>query len=878
MKVGYEPPSVDGGAVREAGRRAEARRQTPEARDRRERSRRAFIGLDRAEALAVARSEDPGLVETPPFRSPGGDVVRSYIDDHQARVTVGGRSSVVVSTTPLRTVNDRGEKVPVDLTMEARAGQIEPRDPLTRVSAPEHMSTGVRVGDLGVRIGAEDGSAARVVEGKVFYANTDVDTDTFVKALPSGIETYSLLRSERSPEALALRFDLAEGESLRQAPGSQELEIMRADHLVGTVSPPAAVDAQGATVPVGVEVIGDVVVLRVAHRNLDFAYPIVVDPQIASFQWLNGSPPRTDFTGWGTYESCHDTCGFRWTQGNNYETIEAPNPDNYFWSPPNVAKVFEVDYYGEWSRQRTSFVYGVDEGPSGWTRPTMGTACRYSGLYSTTYGWSQVSPTASNSPDWNKKCTANEPFPYPTRRYCWDRPGVPADSADCQTNVASSGGEPGPSYVVFGTSVEGANEQHTNYFWDTLYGANVYIGDPDAPSITNDPPPTGWVDHAYWSAGSTDFGIGLKSFALTSDDSTSSFSSLSSSQWSSSCTADPTNHCGPGASLGIDTKDLHEGSTTITATAKDLIGGPGHETIRNVGTAKVDRTSPAVVISGDLWDQRSSTNLDAPDYGVRVDASDGDAATHATERSGVKSIDIYVDTHRVDYVTQGCVNGSCPMSEDWLFESATYGPGPHTIKVDVLDQLDHLTRNTWTVTVAAKPFSCTGTPPYGVFWAGSSFEGLPMTGSARFCEAYDPIMGRNEMVSFDYGDCQPDTTSEGGCVAPLEVQSSPMCERHASLYTTGDPAASEPYPYDSATIRGVPAAKFDGGTAIELYTGNTTVSVYGDDPAQVLRLANAIVASPDYLTPATAPFVSPLINLGLPTSPDVLASTTECTS
>lgn len=42
-------------------------------------------------------------------------------------------------------------------------------------------------------------------------------------------------------------------------------------------------------------------------------------------------------------------------------------------------------------------------------------------------------------------------------------------------------------------------------------------------------------------------------------------------------------------------------------------------------------------------------------------------------------------------------------------------------------------------------------------------------------------------------------------------------------------------------VRGVPAAAYDRGRTLEVYTGHTTISVFGDDPARVLRMARAVV-------------------------------------
>lgn len=145
---------------------------------------------------------------------------------------------------------------------------------------------------------------------------------------------------------------------------------------------------------------------------------------------------------------------------------------------------------------------------------------------------------------------------------------------------------------------------------------------------------------------------------------------------------------------------------------------------------------------------------------------------------------------------------------------------------------------------------CRGVLDYTAYYAGDAFEGLDMTNSEQLCEAPDPVLGRNVYVAYTYGDCQVPSGEEGACFPPLEIQSAPMCERHAGLYTDGSPDGASPYPHEELTVRGVPGASFDGGTVLELYTGTTTVALFGDDPAQVRRLAESVVVAPGTAIPA----------------------------
>lgn len=102
-------------------------------------------------------------------------------------------------------------------------------------------------------------------------------------------------------------------------------------------------------------------------------------------------------------------------------------------------------------------------------------------------------------------------------------------------------------------------------------------------------------------------------------------------------------------------------------------------------------------------------------------------------------------------------------------------------------------------------------------------------------------------VSYAYGECETPTTVEGGCVPPLQIISSPGCERPHSLYHryVGPPElALGPEPHRDVTFRGVKVAVFDDGKRLEIYTHNATVSVEATTPRIAVAAARRIVASP----------------------------------
>ena len=130
---------------------------------------------------------------------------------------------------------------------------------------------------------------------------------------------------------------------------------------------------------------------------------------------------------------------------------------------------------------------------------------------------------------------------------------------------------------------------------------------------------------------------------------------------------------------------------------------------------------------------------------------------------------------------------------------------------------------------------------------GSSFDGLSVD-RARQCElpsaaeaalpaaAKPPVSGINMQLAV-YGTCTP--TADSGCAPPLQIQVWRACERNLSLYTRY-PGPNGPVAFTRTTIRGVPAAIFDDGYRIELYTGDDTVVIFADTPARARAAAASL--------------------------------------
>jgi hypothetical protein len=154
---------------------------------------------------------------------------------------------------------------------------------------------------------------------------------------------------------------------------------------------------------------------------------------------------------------------------------------------------------------------------------------------------------------------------------------------------------------------------------------------------------------------------------------------------------------------------------------------------------------------------------------------------------------------------------------------------------------------------------------YRVYYAGEEVAGLPLeavTGQVQ--RGYK----RSTVWNFGYGDCDPPSGffAEGGCSLPLQIQNWSTCYRWAGMFTRSqnayglfDPrrakaARNRPRPFD---FRGAKAARGAGGSALEIFTGRTTVVIWAHRrkvaKSAARQLLNVRQAQPSAPLPPPAP-------------------------
>jgi len=138
---------------------------------------------------------------------------------------------------------------------------------------------------------------------------------------------------------------------------------------------------------------------------------------------------------------------------------------------------------------------------------------------------------------------------------------------------------------------------------------------------------------------------------------------------------------------------------------------------------------------------------------------------------------------------------------------------------------------------------------FRLLYLGRTFGELPLVRLDRRAtrlpaSATSPPL-RIDYVSFKYGTCDG---TYGSCRPPLEIQVWPLCLRNPSAYGPLDRDGHRVGPPDIAfepvRVSGLPAALYDAGTRLEVYTRRSAVVIFGARE-RILAAAKALTGVPD---------------------------------
>lgn len=712
IPAGIDPESLPlaGGRgmeeLKEAARlekeRVEKRKQelaSPVARERRERSRTAHVGLVDAAAERLA-SQTFGQLLTGAKLGIGleqlaaGRAVREFVDDHTVVLEGhGDRPPVLLeSPWPLRAEGDDGRKHAVDLSLQAEEGGFEPVNAAADVRLPIELSHGVTVGQVGV-VPEGSSTGVPVSEGGndwVFYGNAQIDTDVVVTPVARGAEVFWQLRSPRAAEELSLDLQLPAGAVVEETDTGSAVVILDGKEMI-RVTPPVAVDAEGQDVPVEMVVEPERLVISVKHRGTDVAYPLMVDPVIEDYwlstgSWIDQSDAALNRLDHWFPVHGGEPYGYYIQRLHCYAPVScdgAINSPGYDYNKPDGLHIY-VQHNPEWyvAGSYAEWVYAA---------PGDTTRVEEVGMY----GF------------YHRRGGSQEPFMY-TGVWShalgdWASVDVKTQDINGQTIQHFAGGAPGPQQVAFGFAT---GQDVMNGWWRDGYigAAIIALTDPEAPLITGpslyrlQPPATPgqphvWAGRSGWFRRSdqlavrariSDPGLGVSRAEFSGAGVWDSFNLGCVGNYSALC---PESLAGNEANQMVTSlENTSEGISTAHIHAWDPLG---HQSSVPV-TLKVDDTRPTIDLSGNLWTFRETVAgsgipvLGTGTYSMTMTAQDpAPSGAPGVATSGVEKLEVLLDGDVVATDAGACAQ-DCSRTFSWALDTALHS-GKRTIRVRATD-------------------------------------------------------------------------------------------------------------------------------------------------------------------------------------------------
>jgi hypothetical protein len=715
-----EDPSAAPGAqaAQQHAAREQARRATPEARVERMQSRRRYGNASNERALAVAREKFADALTSDVWegaRLAPGERIRKRLNPYALQVDSpdSDADAIVESNVPLEVKDESGELAPVELALEdAGAGALESRNPIVPVRYFKDARRGFELERTGIGVhpvGAPGPDVAPLenADDRAFFSNVDRDTDFWVTPQPSGAQAQWQLRSQDSPERLALGIDLPRDATL-QLHMDGNAEIARGDANLATISPPAAVDADGQQVPVHYEKDGSNLVVAVDHRAGDYLYPIMVDPDFSErYDWVCDYWP---------YDCVSGNAGW---QAQSYGPFYM-----FYGDSTNVggaglyilggAVAYTDGQWAEWYRDPWRAHINIPRAEFQTSQRSQYT-CTYTGIW-TNPGQYRDTNCFWYDGRWNTQCLPNAC----TAGLGWDY--IPNETKDF-------------GRATYGYFKSGAGTPCCTH-WTVLRRSQIYFWDYYAPSV--DIPDLGsrpWAeqDSATLTGSINDWGIGLAEEHVRA---AGAGGTPNPYDWSTSCLGSRSSQCPtsnplPGGSLSLDTAAAggfgrngtayREGQMPIYVDATERIG---RTTTKRVAEFKIDRSAPLPAAGGTLkkptgtWIKEGSYTLTDSPYdkfaGVQTDTfsvSPGSSDTATNYKPGTS---IPCDA------SSGCPTN--PPTHSWTWPTSG-SDGARQVTVTAKDPLGHVGTDAWTVNVDSRaPTLSAG--PSGSLWTkrGTAIE------------------------------------------------------------------------------------------------------------------------------------------------------------
>lgn len=643
--------------------------RTPEAVKQREESRLGFASLTPPESEELLRAAFPRQLEalnSDPSRFLTDAQLVRPLGDSGAVVKDEGDGSLLETTVPVRTKDEDGELAKVDLSLEATAGGFETDNAIADLRLPDTADKGIEVGEAGVEIsqtGAADSSARRYGDKNLFYPDALLDTDLIASPTSYGLELYDLLRSEDSPEELRFHIDVPDGAELR-SDGRGGAEVLREGERLTLIPKPFAKDAQGTDVPLKAEVEGSALVVHIAHREADLAYPILVDPIVED--WVNQGNNWYGGANWGALSNG----AWKWSPESN----SGFHHDICCWegSHAGLLTIAEPVYFGP--EQWGEWIYSTPNEHVYINHIWLIPFNRYDG----NCGFSPAPYDFHGL--WNPESGVWSPIWWD---YAKNHGNNSSDGVGRKLVIGESSGSQG--VWINCTRVLYAG------------GVGIWLDDAWGPVIHSAGVPSGgWIGDkkpVNIDVSSGDEGLGVQFVKISPEG-----KPPAKIEHVQNCTGlygarCPTDHVSHFEMTG---DSLGPGIRTASVDVSDPTG----KTSESFFTTKVDNAKPQVALEGQLAqatktevgfnegepDQTDGNDeLSLPVYNLHIKAKDGSLANNLEKQSGVKDIKVYVDDEEKDVPWEPlpeCAETSCERDVVYPLELTKIDTaGEHDLKV-----------------------------------------------------------------------------------------------------------------------------------------------------------------------------------------------------
>jgi RHS repeat-associated protein len=613
-------------------------------------SRTAYTHMQEGGAASLARSTFPSLVgraANPRLKLRSGQRVLRYTNEHTAQVRLAnGKHAVIASNVPMVARTSSGAMTPVDLGLTASASSFHPRHAALPLDIPTHLQDGVSLPGIGVRLTPVDGTGAALhgdagkLDGAtVLFADTQTDTDTLVKPTPSGVETVTMVRSQRSPEQFDFKLSVPSHATIRATGGrAGGVVVVRGGKTIAAIPWAVATDASGASVPLDMKLVGHELRLTIRHRSGSWQYPIAVDPTVVDQgtvfdvgNWVFTTDNPSAFLGGGG------------TIGDESGSPYSPGQFG-LWS-----------YYTQGVSRIYQFNATTDQG-SGNTSPAVRTLV---GIANSA-GWegSQWLPDGNFNNYATQVCAGS----------CAPTSGTAGNAAVWEQAALASG-----------------------IWWnDSLESYQVYIAQDQGPSLAPDttdptfngsPNPNlgGWVSGGSIPFTASDPGIGIYGWAFQTYP-TASLGWTGEKPFMDGDHEDCADvQCDEQRTIYTYVGNLPDGIDTVQASVENATGA----TATALATVHVDKSAPTVALSGSLATARGG-QIGAGTYNLTATIQDG---TSTTPSSGVASASISIDGQQVWSNSTGCAPGPCSITGMASMTGANYAQGNHEIDITSTDRI-----------------------------------------------------------------------------------------------------------------------------------------------------------------------------------------------